>query len=440
MVQIMPPRTNLGAEIGQALKSGLSRGLEQGFDVSFQRGMLQKALEQAGNTAKQPGISPVDRTLGYLNAFAAIPGSEKYISTILPMLNQMAAFQEDQGQAPSTQFGKQFANQHQNETSRMPGKMIGGERVPEGTLSAFPEEEVDLYEPFLGPNVKKYNPLEISAREQHDLSRGLQSSPMADFMRKQNAEIENAVNTISSRQKDFANYYNAIHPNMNPDDQRIAQKFYRSKDALQAPTNEEKARVVDNFVDRYRALRTNIANQTPRSLVDKTRAEQKLELRNQIEWLLEEGQRDLAKEYLTKSLGFGDSESEGIIEPPTSQQEKLLTNFPKLPELDLKVPTFGKDSRLFQTYNQKRTEKLNDYEKRLEQAIKPGTAKKPGTSLLVLRDLSMETGMTWPEFNTMVNKLFKEKKITLDPYQLHELPKLTNPPYSGFMDMLIERK
>jgi len=441
MVQILPPKTDVGSAIGSGLGQGLGQGIARGSEIGFQRNLLQNALGEAGKIAQNPNTTPLDRNLALINAFAGIPGSERWLDKILPQLNQMAAFQQPQGQLgginiPSS--GMQSSGEAQ-EGMQSP-KIIGGQAVPQATESAFPSEEVDLYEPYLGKGVKKYSPQEIQSIEYQDLSRGLQNSPRAEFMRKQNAEIEQTVNTISDRQKKFAEYYNALHPNADPDDQRVAQKFYRTKEALQAPTNEEKARVVDNFLDRFKALKTNIANQAPRDIVDMTRGDQEKYLKEQVDWLLKEGQRDLAKEILTGPLAFGDSESERIIKSPTQAQENLLTNSPKLPALAIDVPVYGKNAKYFQTKNEERTKALDKYENRIQEAVKPGTAKDPGTSLLVLRDLAMQTGMTWYEFSDRIHKLKSEGKIKLDPYQTQELSKLTSPPFSGLLDMFIQRR
>lgn len=437
MVQILPPRQSTGNLIGQGLGQGLASGIERGSQIGLQRNMLQNSLKEAESIAQDPNTTPIQRNLALLKAFAGIPGSERYVGQILPLLNQQAAFNQKGGGGQGEGY---TSMPNEKGAEKTPPTMVGGKPVPAPTQDIFPQEEVDLYEPFLGKGVKKYSPQEIQAVEYQDLSQGLPNSPRAEFMRKQNAEVEAAVDRISERQASFANYYGSIHPNMSPDDQRVAIKFSRTKDALNAPTNQEKARIVDNFVDRYRALRTNISNQNPRSIIGETREKQESEQRNQIDWLLKEGQRDLAKDYLTNTLHWGDAESERIIKEPSKEQVDLLTKFEKLPELAVKVPEFGKNARSFQTYNKERTEKLNEYDKRLEKAIKPGTAKEPGTSLLVLRDLALETGMTWVEFNDQVNKLVSEGRIKLDPYQKQELPKLSSAPVNGFWDMLLERR
>ena len=409
MVQILPQKTNVGTEIG----AGLKKGIESGADIAFQRGMLRKAFEKVSDLAKDPEASPLDRNLKTLEAFSMIPGSERYIGQVLPMLNNMAAYSNE---PLSPNDPKNIDETDSSQDKNIPlTPIINGQRVSAPSVDAFSNEDVDLYEPYLGKNVKKYDPQEILQREYSDLAKGLPESKVADYMRKHNAELESAVDKISTKQNEFANYYSTIHPNMAPDDQRIAQKFYRSKEALKAPTNQEKSKVVDNFLDRYKALKTNISSQTPRSLSGKIRSDQEKEVRNQVQWLINEDQRDLAKQLITEDLGFGDAESERIINPPTQQQKSLLEDFEKFPELAIKVPKYGDSARYFQTYNKERSEKIDEYSTRLSNAIKPGTAKNPGLSLLAARDMAMDaTGMSWVEFNDLVNDMIKQKKINLD--------------------------
>ena len=98
MVAILPPNTNLGSEIGQSLGRGLETGLSQGI----QRGQTQQALEGL----KLPeGASPFDLAKALISATAGIPGAERYVGQLFPLLLQQmqskAAFQKPE--TPETQ-------------------------------------------------------------------------------------------------------------------------------------------------------------------------------------------------------------------------------------------------------------------------------------------------------------------------------------------------
>jgi len=88
MVQVIPPKTNLGSQIGQALGGGLQQGLQQGLS----RGLLQQALGKVKNLAQTPGVKPLDLMLGLMEAGAGIPGSERYLGALLqPLLTSATA-------------------------------------------------------------------------------------------------------------------------------------------------------------------------------------------------------------------------------------------------------------------------------------------------------------------------------------------------------------
>src|SRR5574337_303121 len=82
MVTIGPPKYNIGTQIGQSLGQGLQSGMQQGI----QRGLLQQALGKVRGLSQQENIKPLDLMLGLMEAGAGIPGSERYLSTLLPAL------------------------------------------------------------------------------------------------------------------------------------------------------------------------------------------------------------------------------------------------------------------------------------------------------------------------------------------------------------------
>jgi hypothetical protein len=79
MVQILPPPTHLGSEIGQAL----GRGLEAGGEQAFQRAQVQKAIQSL--EAPKQGASSFDTMKELISALGGVPGAEKYIGQILPL-------------------------------------------------------------------------------------------------------------------------------------------------------------------------------------------------------------------------------------------------------------------------------------------------------------------------------------------------------------------
>lgn len=97
MVTILPPRTSIGQQLGLQAGQGLQQGIQQGANIGFQRGLLQKALGDVKAAAQSPEANALDTTLAFLQATAGIPGSEKYVGQVLPMLlNQMSLAKREQ--------------------------------------------------------------------------------------------------------------------------------------------------------------------------------------------------------------------------------------------------------------------------------------------------------------------------------------------------------
>lgn len=110
MVQILPPKTNVGTQIGQALGAGLA----EGSNIGFQRGLIQNALKGLENVPK--GTTPFQLASKLLQATAGIPGAERYVGQLFPhlltSLQSQAAFGNQPGQPSEQQaasFGGQFA-------------------------------------------------------------------------------------------------------------------------------------------------------------------------------------------------------------------------------------------------------------------------------------------------------------------------------------------
>jgi hypothetical protein len=82
----LPPPKDLGSQLGQAIGGGLERGLNTSLNTQYERGLLQNALNQAKTSFNDPNASVTDKMFALMQAGAGIPGSEKYLSTLLPEL------------------------------------------------------------------------------------------------------------------------------------------------------------------------------------------------------------------------------------------------------------------------------------------------------------------------------------------------------------------
>ena len=81
-IQILPPKTSISSEIGQALGPALAQGSQQ----QFQRGLTQEALGGLGNLSSN--ASPFELAKALISATAGIPGAERYVGQLFPLLLQ----------------------------------------------------------------------------------------------------------------------------------------------------------------------------------------------------------------------------------------------------------------------------------------------------------------------------------------------------------------
>ena len=136
MVVIGPPQFNLGSQIGQSLGQGLQEGLQQGGNIAFQRGLLQQALgkgkgllNQKDEQGNRVPTNPLDLTLGLIEAGAGIPGSEKYLATLLPLLLNNERVQQLYGGGGIPNQEAQPAPPTPAQASRQASKFVAGEKT-----------------------------------------------------------------------------------------------------------------------------------------------------------------------------------------------------------------------------------------------------------------------------------------------------------------------
>lgn len=90
MVQVFAPSPAAmqRGQIGQALGIGINKNFPDPQQL-VQRQMLQKALSEAKNSIRQPGATPLDKMFSFMEAGAGIPGSERYMGALLPLVQQL---------------------------------------------------------------------------------------------------------------------------------------------------------------------------------------------------------------------------------------------------------------------------------------------------------------------------------------------------------------
>lgn len=84
------PNASFGNQIGNSLSQSFLEAYKPAVQQEYQRGKLKDALAQAKNAANQPEAKPIDVLYSLLEATAGIPGSERYVGQIAPLLLEQA--------------------------------------------------------------------------------------------------------------------------------------------------------------------------------------------------------------------------------------------------------------------------------------------------------------------------------------------------------------
>ena len=155
MVQILPPKTSLGTQFGQSLQQGLTKGTEQGIN----RGMLQGALKQLENLPANS--TPLQLASKLMETTAGIPGSERYVGSLFPLLMQQM---QSRAAFPGGQQGNALPSGEAQQNQQMPNQQALNIKAPEGKglLSGYIQEsEIDAqasqYAQSTGTGIQGYN-------------------------------------------------------------------------------------------------------------------------------------------------------------------------------------------------------------------------------------------------------------------------------------------
>ena len=145
MVQVfnMTPTPSNASMIGEALGQGIAKRFPDP-QQQVQRGMLQKALQEAKMAVNNPNAKPMDKLFAFMEAGAGIPGSERYMSALLPEILKLSQAEASQnapfgmgGQGGQTQDTSQQDlqgflqnNQQQPQQNQFYPSNQGGQQAP----------------------------------------------------------------------------------------------------------------------------------------------------------------------------------------------------------------------------------------------------------------------------------------------------------------------
>jgi len=475
MVHVSTPRPSIGAAFGQ--------GLAQGIPQAGQRIQLSNALQQVRGLANQSNVSPFDLAATLMQATAGIPGAEKYVGQLYPLLLQEIQSRQGANLPAAGDVGQprlmqeSFQPTPEGSFSKLPiefGQMGKFQKVQ--TPSQQVSEQTPQFFPnILGPQEASGNiPQEatggqkrpiLSTPEQNTEARrivnerrelgipitfpeALKEVKEANEENKAfNREVEEErKNRIDAQKKygDFAaSKLKQVHPNATPEQEAIFKKIgenVASEGKSEADIERTIAKEATKFANTISNIRSDLsAPRTHNQLHRKFLGNQKEfdsaanDLKVKIKPLLDLGLYDTARNLLSE-LGYYPEERESVINPLSEKVKTSLNLVPQAKKITQKakagiglaVPLGNLEPQVIAP---------NQITNVLE-GIKDAFDKDGNVSLVLLRRGFEDKGYDWRTFKDSLNSLIQNQEIELNGDQTDQLKYLDQPPLNALEKIL----
>lgn len=191
MVQILPPKTNLGSQIGSAFGQGFQSGSNLGNQVNLQQllqqrqqSMLQSSLDRALQNYSAPGMSPESKLVGLYRDLAANPQVAQALAGNLQKMQQQ---QQSMGLLQHILGGGQPQAGGQNEA--MQGQSSGVFESPASAMSDANIAALAVVNPVLAKVLQQQKDASLQ-RELTEKKRGWE---LEDLARKEETDIAKPI-------------------------------------------------------------------------------------------------------------------------------------------------------------------------------------------------------------------------------------------------------
>jgi len=455
MVSVLPAKVSPWQSIGQAM-TNLGKSAPQLMENRYQRGQLQGALDEIKNLGTQEDLNPLELMTSIMKAGAGIPGSEKYLAQLYPMVSQ----QLQSKMMPKGPGGEQQAPEGDNQVSASQGaapKQEAQEQLPMQLPTPTSEPYGDVLEGIelgRGPIPKTYSPEQYDSVTRQYKSSGLDPAPAIRSMQIHDqaarAEIDDMIkgaktvgdiNTLRAQQQErVRTKLREQLPELNPQDFAIAERISLRPEFRDIKNDALRAQKVKQEYDRYQKAATDFNKVAERSNYNEPEYNRQVDqLGNYAKTLVENGQRDLAEQIL-KNNAWGPVETARILNPLSQQYKNSFEKLPEVKSVLDRINVSPEDPRFDEIANRalkSRQNELDKYKDVIKKDFKTGSYDAasnvvPGTSLLLLRDQVLGKNVEWQEFEKMINEMVNSGQLKLDSYQRSELPLLGQHPDKSF--------
>lgn len=468
MVTVVPPKMNLGSHIGQGAARGLERGFSEGFDIArqrdeqqYQRGMLQKGLDEAYSSLPESEQSRLQSTFAYLKATAGLPQSDRAAAALLPELARGQMYEAAKnspspGGSVSPQQGNRQGLQREEIVRGTPlPNFLGVKNAPSGQQQDVSGErgQGSLVPTAIGEGLigNKYSAEEIKANPR-----------LADMMRQYNQDqeaqtrsIENsalAQGNISSQrtqqQEKFREYVEKESPKLKGSDFQAFMKISEEPNLQEEPSFDKRYDKTKKKFDLYQSNKSKLIDIGQRESFDDKQYKTNLNEISRIgSQMVNNGQRDLFLQIAQDNLGLGPTEATKTINDLSPSQYKeisRLPNFKDVEKLEIKKAFLeGIDApeaaySINKEISDKKSEVEDKWRSWMQKNITPGEydPEDPnqytlGTNLLAMQVEAMKSGMNYKDFYRVLNDLVSQGKVKLGDYQIKDMINLSRPPINN---------
>ena len=469
MVHVSTPRPSIGAALGA--------GLAQGIPQAGQRIQLSNALNQVRGLANQPNVSPFDLAASLMEATAGIPGAERYVGQLYPLLLQEIQSRQGVNLSAAGDTGQpklrpeSFQPTQEGSFSKIPvefGQISGKAQRPQTPLQQVSEQTGQFFPTNLGPQGEIGNlPQEVTGGQKRPVlsiselnnearrivnerrklkipitfPEALKEVKEANEENKAfNREVEDERKNRIAAQKTYGDFaatkLKEVFPNATPEQQAIFKKIGENKAAegkSEADIERTIAKEATNFANTISNIRTDLsAPRTYNQLHRKFLGNQKdfesaaNDLKVKIKPLLDLGLYDTARNLLSE-LGYYPEERESVINPLSEKVNTTLSLVPKAK----KRTEIGKSMIDIpqQTYAPNQIANIIE-------GIKDSFDKDGNVSLVLLRKGFEDKGYDWRIFKDALNSLVQNQDIKLNGDQRDQLKYLDQPPLNALEKIL----
>jgi hypothetical protein len=450
MVSVLPPGRSPWDVIGSQIGANLSQNLPGAIERGYNRGQIQQSLEQIKKTASSPNSNPLDIALAALQAGAGIPGSERYLSQIIPLLQKSAAARNSQdvnySSTPQRQDLPEFMQKPgQNQGQKFFPENVGAQQTSGNAPQSSHSEDVIR---VLNPNEviedgRRIAKEETASGNPTTVKEGIDiAKTLNEERRLHHQDTEKQKATRALIQKKYGQKADEALLKVVPDATDEQKAIFRKKAEDYSNENKSEAdieRLLAKDVTQFSNQLSNIEKQLSaprfhknvvRTLLGEDKSEDQAvkSARTKLQPLLNQGLYDTARKLLKKT-GWYPEEREVIINPLNDQVKAQMAQIGKsvhAPDaIPRKIP-FSKPPE------------YNEYEKNnLKNSLEDVFNKNPGISPALARIEYEKKGYDWRVFEETMNDLINEKKIQLNADQENQFNSVLNRPPLNNLELLL---